>query len=251
MVSKDPKIPLGHDFLAAVRDQEGRCEVHFDEWLPNAGVKAPRTVEALGAALAYLDALGCGWWGCAGEGHTNERLIARATSNARAALRLLRAGYYDEAFSLVRQLGEVANLLCLFVQSKESQSAWRAADEKKRGEKFRAGVVQKKLEKLELPLPMDQNLYRQLSAGFVHANPEHAPQDHNPVSITTMGAYFQPGGALPTLNHLGGLVGYTLWLAVQLATPRTDQAVIARAALQLLRSIGGVSLLSLPASRPD
>ena len=249
MVSNDREIPLGHDFLTLIRGQERWCEAQADDWLSTAGEKAPRTVEALGTALAYLDRIGMCAWGCKGDGHSGEHLVARATSNAKAALRLLRAGYYDEAFSLIRQVGEVANLLCLFVQSKESHSSWRAASEKKRGEKFRAGVVRKELEKLELPSPMDYGLYRELSGDFVHANPGSVPQHHNPVGIPTMGAHFQPGGAFPTLNHLGGLVGYTLWLAVKLTRPRTDQDVLTGAAAQLCRSIGGVTLLSMPESR--
>ena len=251
MVSKDQEIPLGHDFLAAVRDQENRCGVYLDEWLPSASEQAPKTVECLGTALAYLDGIGECWWDCGGEGHSSERLVAKATSSARAALRLLRAGYYDEAFILIRQFGEVANLLCLFVHSPEWYSAWKATDEQEAWAEFKPVAVREKLGELGVPLPMDQDLYRQLSASYVHASPESAPQAHNPRSIPTMGGHFQPLGALRTVNHLGRLVGYTLWLAVKLTRPRTDQAVLTGAALQLLRSIGGVSLQSLPTSRPD
>lgn len=56
--------PLGSDFLRVVQDQERRCEEKFDAWLPSAGIKAPKTVDALGTALSYLDRVASCWWGC-------------------------------------------------------------------------------------------------------------------------------------------------------------------------------------------
>ena len=121
MVEEKLNVPLGGDFLRVVRDQERRCEESFDEWLPGAGLKAPQTMDALGTALSYLDRIASCWWGCRQDTHIEERLVGKAASNARAALHLLRSGYYDEALGLVRQIGETANLACLFVQSAESQ----------------------------------------------------------------------------------------------------------------------------------
>ena len=105
MVEEKLNVPLGGDFLRVVRDQEQRCGESFDKWLPEAGVKAPQTMDALGTALSFLDRIASCWWGCRKEAHIEERLVGKVASNARAALHLLRAGYYDEALGLVRQIG--------------------------------------------------------------------------------------------------------------------------------------------------
>ena len=244
-MEREPDVPVGNDFLEVVRNQELRCEENFREWLPSAGIKVPQTIEALGTALSYLDRIATCWWGCREDAHTEERLIGRAASNARAALQLLRVGYYDEAFSLVRQIGETANLICLFVQSKGAYTEWRSANEKVRRNKFSPVKVRLMLETLLLPMPMDKQIYKLLSEQSVHVNPETTPQGHNPFGLPTLGGYFQEAGALLALNHLGGMVGWTLWLGVTLIKPLTDRKVVVDASVELLRSIGGVNLNSI------
>ena len=245
MVEEKLNVPLGGDFLRVVRDQQRRCCESFDEWLPYAGVKAPQSMDALGTALSYLDRIASCWWGCRQDTHVEERVVGKATSNARAALHLLRSGYYDEALGLIRQIGETANLACLFVQSTESHEKWRGASEEVVRNDFSPLKVRLKLEKLPLPLPMDQSTYGLLSSQSVHANPETSPQSHNPFSLPTLGSYFQEAGALLALNHLGGMVGWVLWLAVALIKPPTDRKVVVDASVALLRSIGGVNLNSV------
>ena len=238
-------VPLGSDFLRLVRDQERRCEETLDEWLPSAGVKAPQTMDRLGTSLSYLDRIASCWWGCRQDTHVEERLVGRVASNARAALQLLRSGYYDEALGLVRQIGETANLLSLFMQSEESYKQWKGASEDVVRNDFSPGMVRKKLEELPLPLPMDRETYGLLSTQSVHVNPDTSPQSHNPFSLPTLGGYFQEAGTLLALNHLGGMVGWLLWLAVALAKPPTDTKVIVDASVSLLRSIGGINLNSI------
>ncbi|MCQ3805227.1 MAG: hypothetical protein OXC98_08285 [bacterium] len=245
MIETELNLPLGGDFLKVVRDQEHRCAESFDEWLPQAGIKAPQTMDALGTALSYLDRIASCWWGCRKGTHAEERLVGRVASNTRAALGLLRTGYYDEALGLVRQIGETANLACLFVQSPESHEKWKDASEKVARKEFSPVKVRRLLEDLPLPLPMDQDTYGLLSRQFVHVNPETSPQNHNPFSLPTLGGYFQEVGALLSLNHLGGMVGWVLWLAVDFIKPPTDKKAIADASLSLLRSIGAVDLNSV------
>ena len=72
-----------------------------------------------------------------------------------------------------------------------------------------------------------------------------SPQSHNPFNHPTLGGYFQEAGALLALNHLGGMVGWVLWLAVAIIKPPTDRKVVVGASLALLRSIGGVNLNSV------
>ena len=231
--------------MSLVRDQERRCGESFDEWLSGAGVRAPQTMDALGTALYYLDRIASCWWGHKQDTHIEERLVGRATSNARAALHLLRSGYYDEALGLIRQIGETANLASLFAQSGESHEEWRGGSKEVVRDGFSPMKVRLKLEKLPLPLPMDQNTYGLLSSQSVHVNPETSPQSYNPFSLPTLGGYFQEAGALLALNHLGGMVGWILWLAVVLIKPPTDRKVLVDASVALLRSIGGFNLNSV------
>ena len=245
MVEEKLNVPLGGDFLRIVRDQERRCEASFDKWLPGAGVKAPQTIDALGTALSYMDRISSCWWGCRKGTHIEERLVGKVASNARAALHLLRAGYYDEALGLVRQIGETANLASLFVQSTESHKKWKAASEEVARTDFSPVKVRLRLEGLPLPLPMDQDTYGLLSRQSVHINPGTSPQSHNAFSLPTLGGYFQEAGALLALNHLGGMVGWVLWLAVTLIKPPTDRKIVVDASVALLRSIGSVNLKSV------
>ena len=245
MADRNQDIPVGSDFLDAVRDQERRCEERFDEWLPGAGVRAPKTLEALGTALSYLDRIASCWWDCRAGPHIEERLVGKADSNARAALRMLRSGYYDEALGLIRQIGETANLLCLFLQSTALHQKWKGASERVIRSDFSPVNVRLKLEELPLPLPMDQDTYSLLSKQSVHVHPETSPQSHNPFGLPTLGGYFQVAGALLALNLLGGMVGWLLFLAVTLVEPPTDRKVVKDASVGLLRSIGGVNLNSV------
>ncbi len=242
MVEETLNFPLGSDFLRLVRGQEKRCEENFDEWIPTAGIKTPKTVVAIGTALSYLDRLASCWWGCKQGPHIEERLVGKAASSARAALQLLRSGYYDEALSLVRQIGEIANLLCLFIQSAELYEKWKGASEEEVRTDFSPVKVRRCLEKLPLPLPMDQDIYGVLSRQSVHVNPQTSPQSHNLFNHPTLGGYFQEAGALLALNHLGGMVGWVLWLGATLIEPPTDRKVIFSASTDLFRSIGGINL---------
>ena len=238
----EPKIPIGTEFLDLLRQQERDCEAAFDRWIPGAGKKAPQTVEALGTALSYLDRIASCWWGCDSGDHQRERLVGRATSNARATLLLLRAGHYDEALGVVRQMGEVANLLFLFIKSNVSFLEWRSASEKDRRRSFSPVKVRGKLESLRVPIPMDESLYSRLSGVSIHANPGTTPQSHNVLDMPTMGAYFQEAGALVVLNHLASLAAFTLWFGSTLLQQPADRATALQTARRLVESIGGIDI---------
>ena len=168
--------------------------------------------------------------------------MGRATSNARATLLLLRAGHYDEALGVVRQMGEVANLLFLFIKSNVSFLEWRSASEKDRRRSFSPVKVREELETLRVPIPMDESLYSRLSGISIHANPGTTPQSHNVLDMPTMGAYFQEAGALVVLNHLASLATFTLWFGSALLEQSADQAIALEAARRLAESIGSIDI---------
>ena len=241
----DHKIPVGLDFLRLLRQQERECEAAFDEWLPSAGEKAPKTIEALGTALSYLDRIASCWWGCDGGDHQRERIIGRAVSNTRAALLLLRSGYYDEALGVTRQIGEIANLLLLFMRDDEAFVEWAGLGDQARRRKFQAVRVRETLEALGFGMAMDEDLYRKLSGVSVHANPNTVPQGHNVFSIPTMGAVFQGEGTLVSLNHLARLAAFVLLYASSMLDNRSDRDTVLQAAQNLGDSVGAASIESV------
>ena len=198
--------------MKLIREQEAQCEATFEEWLSSAGVKAPQTLEALGTALSYLDRIASCWWGCQGGDHRHERLMGRAVSNARATLLLLKSGYH----------GETANLLFLFSESEESFAEWTNATESERRRNFSAVKVRLKLAELTPVMPMDEDLYHQLSGVSIHTNPNTTPQSYNPLEMPTMGGYFQGAGSLVLLNELGRLIVFILWFGSKLLQQPTD-----------------------------
>ena len=234
--------PVGNHFLKAVRGLEDKCGTEFDTWILSAGVKAPQTLEALGTALSYLDRLASCWWGCRGGGHDEEYLMEKAVSNATAAIRMLRAGYYDQAFAIIRQIGETANLICLLTHSAESRDKWQNSSEEERRGGFAYRPIWKKLKNLKFPVPMDDDLYGLLSAKYTHVERGTPPQLHNPLGQPTAGGYFQEGGALMVLNYLGEMVGWVLGLGAILVILPTDQKGAFNASAELLSSISRIKL---------
>ena len=240
--SREFRIPEGTDFLETLRHQEEACEESFDNWLPTAGQKAPQTLDTLGTALSLLDRIASCWWGCEGGDHQRERLLGRADSNSRAIVLLLRMGYYDEALGIVRQLGELVNLLWLFMLSDEALLEWQGADEEERRRRFKPVDVRIRIEDLDAPQPMDQHLYGKLSGMSTHTEPDTNPQSHNAFGIPSLGAYFQETGALVVLNHLAQLVVVALVFGATLLKNEPDRSLVFDAARHLAESIGGVDL---------
>ena len=202
-VMDEVDLPIGDDFLDLVRTLEGQCESQTDEAIPMLGVKTPSTYRNLGNVLSLLDRLGSCFWGCQKGDHSVEYLAARAASHARASLRLMRGGYYDEALTLARGVGELCNLLQLFVADRSELDEWRKLDERTRRTRFSAANVRTRLvEKSKLPILVDQRRYGELSGFASHPDPKNNPQAHNPLGIPTQGAVFQELGPFSAVRQV-------------------------------------------------
>lgn len=104
----------GGKFFDVIARQEAECASTTMQEFPKLGAKAaPDCYEALGMTLALMDRAASCYWGCAGGDHRLEFLVGRATNSAYAALSLATRGYYDQALSGARALGEIANLLAV------------------------------------------------------------------------------------------------------------------------------------------
>jgi hypothetical protein len=239
-------IPEGLDFIKLLHEIEENCGKVTDEQLLAMGVRAPETLKNLGTVLLALDGLASCLWGCKGDDHTIEYIAGRACSSAKAALRLLRSGYYDEALLIIRSIGEITNLLLLFLADKDSLVEWKSADKVKRQQNYRPVKVRHKLAELSVPLLVDERRYSELSEVAAHVTPQTKPQLHNLLGVPTIGGHFQLIGALVTLNELAGVTALTAFAAAKLINPNEEvRKRVAELSLILLRSVGGIDLLNL------
>jgi hypothetical protein len=108
---KTPAIPKGSDFLRVSARHQDRYAAESSRQLARLGREVRETYDNLGTLLLVLDRFASCFWGCHGKEHVIEYLVGRSVSCARAALRLIEVGHYDEALALTRSIAEIGNLL--------------------------------------------------------------------------------------------------------------------------------------------
>lgn len=243
----DQAVPQGTDFLDLVWAQEDGCEAVTDSELQRLGQKAPACLEEMGTVLSLTDRMASCWWECRGGDHVVEYLCGRVASNARAALRLTRFGFYDEALLCCRSMGETANLLQLFCLKTTSLSEWKSLTRKKRMNLFGPARVRTALEDLGLDLPplINEKRYRRLCERSAHVHPATKPQAHNLLGVPNAGASFQEAGSLLCLNEIALPLASAALFAGRLldlqekVTDRINSAV-----RRLVAEIGGFTILT-------
>jgi hypothetical protein len=209
-------VPRGDAYFSLVSGIEGECEAATAGYLPRAGQKAPQTWVGLGTSLALLDALSSCWWGCAGGDHAVEYLLGRVVGSVRAALRLARAGLYDEALNALRTGMEIVNLLTLFSVDTELLQRWSSAPPRERFALARPTQVMKRLTELgRSGSSMDAEKYDLLSR-IAHGNTDDAPQAHNAVGLPLTAGSFQEAGLLVILNEAALTVALATLAGTQL-----------------------------------
>ncbi len=173
-------------------------------------------------------------------------LSARVGSFARASLRLIRFGFYDEALALVRSVGEIANLLCLFEAEPASLDAWKTSERYARLRDFSPARVRRRLQNAKRPAPMDEDRYQRLCELVTHPTPEIRPQSFNVHGKPLSGSTFQEAGVLIALNELAAVVAVSTLTAAQLIAPGSARVTyITKASMDLLRSLGGLSVVTM------
>src|SRR5262249_264798 len=177
---KDTRAPERTAFLRLVWEQEDGCKLNTDQRLPTMGKKAPACLEQVGTVLSLVDRMASCWWACREGDHLIEYLCGSVASTGRAALRLMRLGFYDESLALCGGLGEIAIVLPLFPQDRRAFEEWEAAFGGDRLRQFSPVKVRLRLERL-------------------HSAP---PQSHNILGVPTAGASLQDEGLLVCLNAL-------------------------------------------------
>lgn len=244
----DRSVPEGIDFIRRAQEVADVCGQHTDHYLPMLGKTAPQICDNLGTVLSFLYRMGACWWGCRGGDHLVEYIVGRSSSTALAALSLMRFGYYDEALSLVRNVGEAANLLALFNRENSSLEKWRSSNDRSRKSQFSPVKVRLAVEKLGLKGLgiIDEARYRKLSTVGTHLSPQTKPQNFNPMGVATLGALFQEIGVLVTLNEIATAIGFLAPpAAMLLKLPKDSWLHLKPAVINLLSSVGRIQATEL------
>ena len=237
----------GTEMLDAVKKFENKCERTTEKHLPRMGKKAPVCYEFLGRVLAYADMIGSCTFGCPGQSqnaHALWYLTARTSSFGRAALRLARMGFYDEALIIVRSMGEIANLFALFAVAPESIEEWKMADRCARITRFSPAKIRERLACFDELVPMDKAKYESLCEWSTHPVPDLQPQKFNHARKSmTGGIYFQAAGFLVVLNEMAIIASLlVLYAAKSCGVPRNAFQEIGRACKMCAMSAGQIDL---------
>jgi hypothetical protein len=173
-------------------------------------------------------------------------MTARVVNHSLASHRLLSRGYYDESLALTRSVGEVANLLFLFLLEPTCLSEWTSSSEDQRKRAFSPVKVRLRIEKLKASVPVDEERYSTLCEVGVHVTPATAPQNYNPTGRPTVGGIVQEIGLLAALNELATALAFAgLGLVKVFGYGERNQGLL-NAVSRLLDSIGAVTLKDVP-----
>jgi hypothetical protein len=244
------KILDGTKMLRAVGKYEDRCEKATEKRLAKIGKKAPLCYEYLAQLLAYADMIGSCVYSCPGESedaHAIWYLVARTSSFGRAALRLMKMGFYDEALIIVRSMGEICNLLVLFSVSPEAIEEWKTSDRAYRMTNLSPSRVRKRIEALGGVTAITATRYAALCEVSTHAVPDLRPQRFNHAGKSmTGGIYLQDAGILVVLNEMAMALALLVIAAAKLCkVPKEPFKNIRDVCVLCLKSVGGVDLESL------
>lgn len=194
----------GAIYLKVAWEQELGCK-HTSEafWLNPDNCTAGQ-IDSLGGVLLQFEKIATCFWGCQHDDHIFERMMARVVSHSRSALRLISFGFYDDAFSLIRNLGELANLLVLFSEDAAAFLEWKSLSDKERQEKYKPFKVREKLEKIfgKSLMFVDSKRYKHLCELGTHVIPTTNPQAHHHEGLPTLGGYFNEQESVLAVNEL-------------------------------------------------
>lgn len=150
---------------------------------------------------------------CHGGDHVLEALAGRAHNLACAAVTLMEVGYYDEALNLIRGIGEIGNLVQLFLIDPSVPTRWIDSNKKTRLRDFSPVAVRKALENSTeantvlgegwFPkLCLDHDWYSSLCERYAHVTPKTIPNAHNLADHGVVGGQFQQQGVKECTNRL-------------------------------------------------
>ncbi|MFI1455959.1 hypothetical protein [Streptomyces roseus] len=231
----------GDGFYTIMRSLEDSCDAQSSEALPTLGEKAPKLHTTLGTLLSLLDRASSCYWGCQGGDHAVEYLTGGVCNSARAALRLMCMGFYDEALTVSRSIAERVNLVSLFLYDPDTLTEWRSADERVRRRKYSAVQVRLRLEQGDWSVPTDQDRYSKLSGYGAH--PGHSPQHFIPHGPPAAGGLYSEIGLLVSLNEIGrSVILYAGICNGSMNLPKEVSQRLRDVAVEAAHQLGGANL---------
>lgn len=123
--------------------------------------------------------------------------------------------------SLVRSIGEIANLLNWFWRAPCEIRNWVDLPDQDRRNRFRPAAVRHELAKLNWLVPFDDHHYGRLCELFVHPTPDTKPNAHDSSTRPVVGAFFQEKGFLLSTWEL-------CWALSVVAGPIAKLAILPR-----------------------
>jgi hypothetical protein len=158
--------------------------------------------EIIGTALCALYQAATCHRECHGWPHFFESMAGRAYNLGIGSCRLIMSGLYDEAFTLMRSIGEISNLISLSVVDKAAISEWLKADKKTRINKFGPAAIRKKLKNSGNALMYaNDDWYSEMCERFTHISPSTRPNMHN-ANQAMVGGIYQKDGMKKAFSEL-------------------------------------------------
>ncbi len=138
-----------------------------------------------------------------------QRLIVRCFNSAASSLRLARGGYYQPAFSMIRDLIETTFLLDLFERKPDEIRKWTTLKPKERESRFSTFAVRKKLDDFDgNKKSLRSEIFKALSTYAAHPTPEGFAII-SPNMMTQVGPFPDAERMTAVLQELAKHVSYT------------------------------------------
>ena len=100
-------------------------------------------------------------------------------------------------------MGEISNLMALFVSDKESLELWLHSDKETRLKKFSPARVRESLREHESSLMLaDQDWYSKFCEDYTHVHPGTRPNVHNEQGLAHAGGFVQEEGLKFSIGEL-------------------------------------------------
>ena len=226
--------------LQEICTRETMCEGVFATWVSERRTEG--VFDTLGELLWWLDGIASCRWGCRGGDHEEEHLLGRISSNAAAALLLVRRGYFDLACGVIRQLGEARNLLDLFTHSSRDYQEWLSSNERGRRDRYSAFNVRRKLEQLGVGPVMGEDAYQVLSKYGTHPGPSVEPRPHDSPEKPTGGTAYRPAVGLSFIVAVATIAVGALLFGIDLVTQADVKRDALKVAIAANEELDGIDL---------
>jgi hypothetical protein len=220
MAHLEKNFPEGLEFLQKLDESiYSNCIQQTLSFIKNSPLLSAQ-VEGIGTLLSCLSRLSECYYGCLnGNEHTKEYLLGKACNSISSSWILLKNGHYDSCFSVIRETSEITNLFMLFSQDPKQYSDWKSSNEKTIRNKFNPASVRKALEEEGIAIPVNKEIYSNLSKRFVHTSPDTRPELHNNMDRPVASGTYQESGIENTLRFMAYLISQLALTSTLLLKP--------------------------------